>query len=122
MDSELSDPRPPGVSAVILLTALYSVERLLTSAVRGSLLLGGRSGAAFWAGWTGLVIAYLLWRGHPTGWVAAVVLYGFLLFDFGLGAAVFGLTEVPLVAVALVVLTYLILRRDQFRTAPAAAG
>lgn len=116
MDSELVDARPQGVSVVILLTALYSVERLLTSAARGSLLLGGPSGAAFWAGWPGLTIAYLLWRGHHAGWVAAVVLYAFLLFDLGLGAAVFGLTEVPLVGVALVVLVYLVLRRDRFRT------
>lgn len=122
MDSELVDARPKGVSVVILLTALYSVERLLTSAVRGSLLLRGHSGAAFWAGWMGLTIAYLLWRGHHTGWVAAVVLYGFLLFDLGLGATVFGPTEVPLVGVALVVLVYLVRRRDQFRTPPPETG
>lgn len=121
MDAAPVCARPAGVVAVVLLTVLYSVERLVAAILAtGYLLPHGASGGelAMWSGLAGFVVAYLLWRGRFVGWLAAVVLYGLLLLDFALGASVFALTKLPFVAVALVVLAYLSTARDRFQTSP----
>ncbi len=121
MNVESVRSRPPGVVAVVLLTGLYGLERLLESVYSFTIVFpGGASWTAFWAGWAGLAVAYLLWRRSLAGWAAAVVLYAMWALDLGLGASVFGLRQVPLLAVVLVVLGYLLLRHDRFRSAPPA--
>ncbi|QFU83494.1 hypothetical protein [Natronorubrum aibiense] len=106
MDGGSALTRPPGVLAVVLLTVLYGLERLVASLSAPSF--------AFYMGIAGLAVAYLLWRRSLMGWIAAVVLYAVLLLNLTLGAAVFGFSHVPLVAVSLVVLAYLLVARTRF--------
>ncbi|MFA9426760.1 hypothetical protein [Natronorubrum sp. A-ect3] len=106
MDEKSVLTRPPGVLAVVLLTVLYGLERVVASLSETS--------PAFYTGIAGLAVAYLLWRGSVMGWIAAVVLYALLLLNLALGATVFGLSHVPLVAVPLVVLAYLLVARTRF--------
>lgn len=113
MDSEPVRSRSPGVVAVVALTVLYGGERLLASAFTTGYLFQSRS--ATWAGIAALVVAYSVWRGYLVGWIATVVLCVLLSIDLALGATVFGLRRVPMVGVVLVVLLYLLLRRDRFR-------
>ncbi|SIR86774.1 hypothetical protein [Natronorubrum thiooxidans] len=108
MDGESALTRPLGVLAVVLLTVLYSLERVVASLSAPSF--------AFYTGIAGLAVSYLLWRGALMGWIAAVVLYTVSLLNLALGATVFGLSHVPLVAVPLVVLAYLLVARTRFYT------
>lgn len=113
MELEALRSRPPGVLGVVLLTVLYGLHSTVTRLVSSS-----SSGLpAFVAVFVAFVVAYLLWRGKFIGWVAGVVLYALLTVDLALGAAVFGLTQVPLVIVTVVVFGYLLLARQRVHSA-----
>lgn len=104
--------RPPGVVAIVLLTLWYGVY------VVGSRLVGASRGTpAFVAAVAAFVVAYGLWQGRFSGWVAAVVLYALLTVDTMFGAMVFGLTENPLVIVTAVAFVYLLVARRRVYSA-----
>ena len=107
--------RPLGTVGVVLLTVLYSGARLVP------LFSASYAGPETWAGVVGFAVAYLLWRGFLVGWVAAIALYTLLVFDLALGVAVFGLTRLPHVVVAFVVLAYLVSAHERFRTVPSSS-
>lgn len=100
--------RPLGTVGVVLLTVLYSGARLVP------LFTASYAGPEAWAGVVGFAVAYLLWRGFLVGWVAAIALYTLLVLDLALGVAVFGLTRLPHVVVAFVVLAYLVSAHERF--------
>lgn len=112
MDDD-SRPSPShGVIGVALLTAGYSLYRLIT----GIYAPVGKPG--FVAGVGSILVAYLLVRGRLAGWIGALVLYALLLGDRLLGVTVFGPEGVPTVVVPVAVLAYLLFARDQFRVPP----
>ncbi len=121
MNVESLRSQPLGTVGVVLITVLYSVERLVTSLFAISYAVPeGRT--AVWAGFAGFAIAYLLWRGFLVGWVAAVVLYTLLVLDLALGATVFGFTQVPQIVVAFAALAYLLSARNRFQTISSSAS
>lgn len=116
MDVEALRSRPADVLVAVAITFLYGIERLATSLYApgyDAQLALGTAVAAF-------VVTLLLWRGTLAGLTAAIVLYALSTLNLVLGAAVFGLTAVPLVVVTLGILAYLVVARDRVLAGPSA--
>lgn len=116
MDVETLRSRPTGVLVAVAITIMYGFERLVTSLYAP----GYDAQMALGTAVSAFLVALLLWRGTRTGWMAAIALYALSTLNLALGAAVFGLTAVPLVVLTLGLLAYLVVARDRVLAGPSA--